>query len=183
MYKQEIFHSRPTHECISKSMDRENRPLVWLRMNWLSLRKYPVACSIFGEILTDNSQTNLQNILQFDHRFSSLTGQGMSGGPNTSFLQSPNLEVTMGKPQARSHFHSARSHPSHTSFTAQSSCPHMCGSFSLLVTNMTIPGQNYKCLSDHSIVTLAPNEEEFARKCGQEHVIQPGAQASLLKYG
>ena len=39
--------------------------------------------------------------------------------------------------------------PSHASFTARSSCPHLRGNPSSLGTNVTIPGQNYKYSSWH----------------------------------
>ena len=43
-------------------------------------------------------------------------------------------------PRARSHLHLARPHPSHASFIARSSCPHLHGNSSSLGTNVTIPG-------------------------------------------
>ena len=43
-------------------------------------------------------------------------------------------------PQARSHLCSAGSYPSHASFTARSSCPHMRGNSSSLGTNVILPG-------------------------------------------
>ena len=47
-------------------------------------------------------------------------------------------------PHARSHLYLARPCPSHASFTALSSCPHLHGNSSLLGTNVRIPSQNYK---------------------------------------
>ena len=83
--------------------------------------------------------------------------------------------------------------PSHTSFTARSSCPHLRGKFFSLGANVTIPGQNYKYSSWHhfviipklidgvpshakgaswlkwsGIVTWVPNEKEFPYRCGQD---------------
>ena len=52
-------------------------------------------------------------------------------------------------PWATSHLHSDGPRPSHASFTARSSCPHLRGSSSFVGTNVTIPGQNYKYSSRH----------------------------------
>ena len=46
---------------------------------------------------------------------------------------------TYQRPWARSHLHSVEPRPSHVSFTAQSSCPHLRGNSSSLGTNVTIP--------------------------------------------
>jgi hypothetical protein len=50
---------------------------------------------------------------------------------------------------ARSHLHSAGPRPSHASFIARSSCPHMHGNSSSLGTDVTILSQNYKYSSWH----------------------------------
>jgi hypothetical protein len=44
-------------------------------------------------------------------------------------------------PHTRSHLHSVGPHPSHASFNARSSCPHMRGNSSLLETNVAKPSK------------------------------------------
>jgi hypothetical protein len=59
------------------------------------------------------------------------------------FVQSI-IDSCFQRPRARSHRHLVRPCPSHASFIARSSCPHLRGNSSSLGTNVTIPGQHYK---------------------------------------
>jgi hypothetical protein len=63
---------------------------------------------------------------------------------NRSMIKKNRLAYITSVPCARSHLHSVGPHPCHSSFTAQSYCPHLRGNSSSLGTNVTIPGQNYK---------------------------------------
>ena len=100
-------------------------------------------------------------------------------------VQTTNLTFVGKKmSQARSYLHSVGPHPSHVSFTARSSYPHMRGNSSPSGTNVTIPNHLYleaplACEENLSIdvnlnicngiVTLVPNKKEFPHMCGQEN--------------
>ena len=59
------------------------------------------------------------------------------------------FQTRFSLPWVGSHFHSFGPRPSHTSFIAQSSCPHLHGNSFSLGTNVIIPGQNHKYSSWH----------------------------------
>jgi hypothetical protein len=72
-------------------------------------------------------------------------------GPNPFNYLNWNLyfEWYVVRPRARSHLCLAGLRPSHASFNARFSCPHLLGNSSLLGINVTITGQNYKFSSLH----------------------------------